>query len=427
MSAWTTGIGLGLEAARMQQQRDQFAQEQAFRQQQAAINNAQQDRQFAAYQTADVRDFDAMQQWRAFQQEQIRNKVAEDKAALDRELLGQQATAQVFKAIAAPDQTQMMPGMAMGEGSQNYNASAQLLPHPSETLDDNTLMNASPQALHAYVGARQNRAALQKRRQFGINQVEQARGDGSLKLVDPRTAQEWADLGLYADGTIRPDEMPVSMAKQREQQHEAMAQYLAMEQDAAGNYTSNPQVYDTYKRVPFEMLKPAYEMKSRHDLAIEVARIRQATQQGAGANGATIPQRLSAAKTMLTQAEKEYRALTGQAGKAGALVEPSSAIRKSAERFAGGSGDWFKTDATQERHVRMVAAWEKYQQALSNYSSVLANASADAPQRGLLDGPESQSQPGADPETIFQQLEAEMPNATDEQIAAELQRRLQGG
>ena len=70
MSAWMSGIGLGLQAAQMEQSRNQQAQEMAFRQQQAGINNAQEDRRFEAAQAADVRDFDAMQQWRAFQQQQ---------------------------------------------------------------------------------------------------------------------------------------------------------------------------------------------------------------------------------------------------------------------------------------------------------------------------------------------------------------------
>lgn len=177
----------------------------------------------------------------------------------------------------------------------------------------------------------------------------------------------------------------------------------------------------------------AKAMQAEYDQRIRLAREVAAFKAQHGSSAPTINQRLSAAKTMMAQAEKEYRALSGQSGKTGALAEPSKAVRKSAEDFAGGTGHWFKTDATQERHGRQVAAWDKYLQAVAEYDAVVSGMYQQAAglsggqQRGLLDGPEQGQQQGADPEAIYQQIKAEMPNATEEQMAAELTRRMQGG
>ncbi len=387
MSAWTTGIGLGLEAARMRQQRDQFAQEQAFRQQQAAIDNQQRDRAFGFNeQQAAINN---AQQDRHFQavQQQIAQQFAERKAALDRDLMGQQATAQVFKAISAPDQTQMMPGIAMGEGSQNYNASAQLAPHPSETLDFNTISSAAPQALNALVGFRQNRAELQKRRQFAVLQAEAARADGSLKLVDPRTAKEWADLGLYSDGTIRPDEMPLPLAKQLNAQRDAMAEMLATQQGPDGSLSVNPDVFERLSKFPPETLKMMYEQQNRMNAAVEVAKIRQMAK---GAAGPTIPQRLEMAKASLATAQREYLAAAGKNGKAGILAEPTQADYDLAATADGDvDAGWWDPTGPQKSEVeaakKKIAAWEKYKTAADAVDSVRMGADADLSQRGLLD------------------------------------------
>jgi len=109
MSAWMSGIGLGLQAAQMEQQRNQQAQELAFRQQQAGINNAQEDRRFEAAQTADVRDFDAMQQWRAFQRQQQEQQYQMQRDEIARDLAMRKANAAIFGAASTP-YTPAVPG-----------------------------------------------------------------------------------------------------------------------------------------------------------------------------------------------------------------------------------------------------------------------------------------------------------------------------
>lgn len=381
LSGFQTGWGLadGVRDRRENQQRYADAQ-----QQQAFQNNLQ------------MQQMDDERAYRA-EQTAIRKQIVEEKMRqqhLDRRLWG---------AISAPA-PKPLPGVATGEGQDNY--TAEVPAHPMDAVSIEELSQGSPEVQRAFMLAKEDRAAFEKKQMEADLFIKWARANGNMNrafFLDKNGKPSYAlqtviDAGKY--DTLDKSEIHSSVRDQ-ELNAEMEAEYLAGGRPAdrpddvklANDYAVFLRMDPALRKKAMEtrflaeqqarLLQPAYA--NADDPASMAVRIRQATQQGAGANGATIPQRLSAAKTMLTQAEKEYRALTGQAGKSGALVEPSSAIRKSAERFAGGSGDWFKTDATQERHVRMVAAWEKYQQALSDYSSVLANASADAPQRGLLD------------------------------------------
>ena len=379
MSAWMSGIGLGLQAAQMEQSRNQQAQELAFRQQQAGINNAQEDRRFEAAQTADARDFDAMQQWRAFQQQQQERQYQDQAAALERDLAGQRASAMVYKAAGAPLEMPQAPG-GVGPIPQ----------HPLDTLDDQTLMAARPDALRAYVGAQQDRTAMAQRRQMGVNKVQQARAAGVLKYVSPEQADEFANLGFYSDGTILPDEMPIPLQKQREAQHDALAQLLATSRDANGSMVTDKAMFEHYRAIPMEMAEVAFRQKRTAEAAMQVAQVRaQNALDVAGVRAqAKGPgnQQLTAARFKVGQAEKEYRSLTGQAGKMGTLTPPSKSVEESAKDFAAGTGHLWKLDSTQERHVRMVNAWEKYQQALAEYDQAATEAYNPQP-RGLLDGP----------------------------------------
>ena len=84
-----------------------------------------------------------------------------------------------------------------------------------------------------------------------------------------------------------------------------------------------------------------------------------------------------------------------------------------------------------EKAKKKVEAWDRYRAAVEAVDGIRAGADADISQRGILDGPNgpeaTDTEPAPDPEAIYRQLESEMPNATDEQLAAELQRRMQGG
>ena len=375
-----SGIGLGLQAAQMEQSRNQQAQELAFRQQQAGINNAQEDRRFDAAQAADTRDFDAQQQWRDFQRQQQEQEYAMRRDSLARDLQSRNATAKIFRAVSQPMNPQPMGG------------TGPVQPHAIEGIDDQTLMNADPSAMRAFAAAKQDHAAIAQQRQMGLAQVMQSRTDGSIKYVSPQQANEWNKLGFYQDGTISPDEMPLSLRQQEEERADSIAQFLAVERDPqTGQLQSNPAVYDNYRRLPLKMLEAAFDQKNRYDQAMDVARLRAQTQQDlarmkGGAGGATFSQRMQTARFNVGQAEKEYRSLTGQVGKMGNLAEPSKAVTKSAEDFSGGTGHWFKFDSTQEGHVRKVAAWEKYQQALAEYDQAATEA-YNPQQRGILDGP----------------------------------------
>ena len=419
-----SGIGLGLQAAQMEQSRNQQAQELAFRQQQAGINNAQEDRRFEAAQAADVRDFDAMQQWRAFQQQQAERQYQEHAAALERELAGQRASAMVYKAAGAPAQMPQAPG-GVGPIPQ----------HPLDTLDDQTLMSARPDALRAYVGAQQDRTAMAQRRQMGVNKVQQARAAGVLKYVSPEQADEFANLGFYSDGTILPDEMPIPLQKQREAQHDALAQLLATSRDANGSMVTDKAMFEHYRAIPMEMAEVAFRQKRTAEAAMQLAQLKgqmsqQAVAQKAAMTGAKT--RADAAKRMLDQAEQEYRSVSGQAGKLGQLAPPSATEIESGDAYAKGETWWSRKDATQAKDNTKTQAWRKFQQAQSEFENANRELmTTDAQARGLLDGPNgpdpTDTTPAPDPEAIYRQLESEMPNATDEQLAAELQRRMQGG
>lgn len=377
-----SGIGLGLQAAQMEQSRNQQAQELAFRQQQAGINNAQEDRRFDAAQTADVRDFNALQADRAFRQKQAEQQYQMQRDEIARDLTTRKANAAIFGAASTPN-TPAVPG-GTGPAPQ----------HPLGAITDDIMMNASPEALRALVAAKQNNAAYSQRMMMERNKVEMSRADGSIKNVSPEQADTWRSYGWYDDGTIMPDEFPLSLKQQQQERQDKIASFLATERDQNGEFVSNPQVFEHYRNVPFDIADYAFKRKLMHDDAMQLAQVRAqgaldvagVRAQAKGAAGPTFSQRMQTARFNVGQAEKEYRSLTGQAGKMGNLAEPSKAVTKSAEDFSGGTGHWFKTDATQERHVRMVAAWEKYQQALAEYDQA-ATETYNPQQRGILDGP----------------------------------------
>lgn len=392
-----SGIGLGLQAAQMEQSRNQQAQELAFRQQQAGINNAQEDRRFDAAQAADIRDFDAMQQWRAFQRQQQEQQYKIQRDEIARDLASRNASAMIFKAASMPP-TGPAPG---GVGP--------VQPHAIDTIPDATIMQADSNALRALMDAKKNNAAYAQRREVERQKAEAARADGSIRNISPEQADVWRSFGFYYDGTIGNDEMPLSMREQEQQRQEALASFLATERDANGNLVSNPQVFDHYRSIPLEYAELAFNVKLKHEAAMEQAQLRAQNAlevagvraQGRGPGS----QPLTAARFKVGQAEKEYRALTGQSGKMGTLTPPSKSVEKSAEDFAGGTGHWFKFDSTQERHVRMVNAWEKYQQALAEYDQAATEA-YNPQQRGILDGPNG-STPLPDENVLIDSLKAQ--------------------
>lgn len=373
-----SGIGLGLQAAQMEQSRNQQAQEMAFRQQQAGINNAQEDRRFEAAQTADIRDFDAMQQWRAFQRQQQEQQYQMQRDEIARDLATRKANAAIFGAASTP----FTPAVPGGTGPAPQ--------HPLGAITDDIMMNASPEALRAMSEAKRNNAAYAQRMAMERNKVEMARADGSIKNASPEQADVWRSFGWYDDGTIMPDEFPLSLKQQQQERQDKLAGFLAMERDQNGDFVSNPQVFEHYSSIPVDIAEKLFDRKVQYDQAMDVARIRaQNALDVAGVRAqAKGPgnQQLTAARFKVGQAEKEYRSLTGQAGKMGTLTPPSKSVEKSAEDFAGGTGHWFKLDSTQERHVRMVNAWEKYQQALAEYDQAATEA-YNPQQRGILDGP----------------------------------------
>jgi len=408
MSAWMSGIGLGLQAAQMEQQRNQQAQELAFRQQQAGINNAQEDRRFEAAQTADVRDFDAMQQWRAFQRQQQEQQYQMQRDEIARDLAMRKANAAIFGAASTP-YTPAVPG---GTG-----------PAPQHALDgitDDIMMNASPEALRAMSEAKRNNAAYAQRMAMERNKVAMARADGSIKNASPEQADVWRSFGWYDDGTIMPDEFPLSLKQQQQERQDKLAGFLATERDQNGDFVSNPQVFEHYRSIPLDIVEKLFDRKVQYDQAMNVARIRaQGSLDVANVNaqakaakaaaGPTIPQRLSMAKATLATAQKEYLAAAGKNGKAGILAEPTQADYDLAATAKGDiDAGWWDPTGPQQSEVdaakKKVAAWEKYKAAADAVDGVRMSADTDISQRGVLDGPPSETRSDLPPDenTIYE-------------------------
>ncbi len=396
MSAWMTGLGMGMDLARQRASQDMqeraFAEQQRraliddsqqdrafqFNQEQAGINNAQQDRAFAE-----------QQQYRQFMREQSEREYADRTAQIARELDGKRATAAIFRAVSSPE-IGPAPG-GIGPVQQ----------HPTAEITDDQIMAASPEGRRALFDYAGNKQAVAQRRADGAKQVAFARAAGQIKNVSDKQAAEWASLGFYEDGTIGPDEFPLSMRKQQEQQQEAVASILATDWNEDGEQVMDPNVYQQWKNAPPEMATKAFEAKRKYDASYVFWRQRgqdhnsakaMAQYQAAGmtipremTTGPTPAQRFQQAKAMMTQAEREYRALSGQTGKTGTLVPPTKSEITAGDDIAAGKGHWFKTDATQERMRAKVEAWRKYQEAKAavqgayESSVVEGEAGAEAP------------------------------------------------
>lgn len=252
MSAWMTGIQTGMDLARQRAAQQQQAQEFAFRQQQAGINNAQQDRAFAQQQQYQ----DQMRQMREME-------YADRKAEIARRLMQDQYDGQIFKAAAQPD---MMPGAPGGVGP--------VQPHPLQTIPDNVILGASPSGRAAYLSSMQRNAGFQQRRQAAQRRIEMARADGTLKYMSDKDLEEFTTLGLL--GELAPDEMPMSVRKQQEEQHDQLAQLMAVVRDPqTGELVSDRRTYEQIRGLEPKLAQAMFLHRQQQEAAQEQAIQRQ--------------------------------------------------------------------------------------------------------------------------------------------------------
>ena len=200
MSAWMTGIGMGMDLARQRAAQQQQAQEMQFRQQQADINNSQQDRAFdfsreqAGINNAQQdRAFDQQQQYQNYMRQMREMEYADRKNELARKLKQDEYDGQIFKAAAQPDMIGEAPG---GIGP--------VQPHPLKTITDDVILGASPAGRSAYLAAMQRNAGFSQRRNTAARRIEMARADGTLKYMSDKDLEEFTTLGLL--GELAPDE-----------------------------------------------------------------------------------------------------------------------------------------------------------------------------------------------------------------------------
>lgn len=252
MSAWMTGIQTGMDLARQRAAQQQQAQEFAFRQQQADINNSQQDRAFAQQQQYQ----DQMRQMREME-------YADRKAEIARRLMQDQYDGQIFKAAAQPD---MMPGSPGGVGP--------VQPHPLQTIPDDVILGASPSGRAAYLSSMQRNAGFQQRRQAAQRRIEMARADGTLKYMSDKDLEEFTTLGLL--GELAPDEMPMSVRKQQEEQHDQLAQLMAVVRDPqTGELVSDRQTYEQIRGLEPKLAQAMFLHRQQQEAAQEQAIQRQ--------------------------------------------------------------------------------------------------------------------------------------------------------
>ena len=420
MSAWMTGIQTGMDLARQRAAQQQQAQEFAFRQQQADINNSQQDRAFAQQQQYQ----DQMRQMREME-------YADRKAEIARRLMQDQYDGQIFKAAAQPD---MMPGAPGSVGP--------VQPHPLQAIPDDVILGASPSGRAAYLSSMQRNAGFQQRRQAGQRRIEMARADGTLKYMSDKDLEEFTTLGLL--GELAPDEMPMSVRKKQEQEHEQLAQLMAVVRDPqTGELVSDRRTYEQFRGLDPKLAQAMFlhrqqqeaaqeQAIQRQNAAMELAKFKAAsqTQRGALTQSGT---RAKDLQTVRNNAEEQYRAFTAaKTAKEGPLTPPTPQEFEYAKKDAAKAYEYAimpgVSKAAIQKAQTKVAAWERFQQADQAYMAAVNDLTTAAePVPGLLDGPEGPQQQNADPEAIYQQIMAEMPDATDEQAAAELARRMQGG
>jgi hypothetical protein len=377
MSAWMTGLGMGMDLARQRASQDMqeraFAEQQRraliddsqqdrafqFSQEQAGINNAQQDRAFAE-----------QQQYHQFMREQSERDYADRTAQIARELDGKRATAAIFRAVSSPEVAPAPDGTSQ--------------PHATASITDDQIMAASPEGRRALFDYAGNKQAMAQRRAEGEKQVQFARMAGQLQYVSDKQAAEWVSLGLYQDGTIAPHEFPLSMRKQMEQQQEAIASILATDYNEDGEQVMDPNVYQQWLKAPLEMATRAFENKRKYDASYGFWRQRgqdhnsaraMAQYQAAGmtipsemTTGPTPGQRFQQDKASLAIAMKEYLAAAGTNGKEGILAEPT---QEDIDLAATAKGDidagWWDLTGPKKSKVeaakRKVEAWRKYQEA----------------------------------------------------------------
>ncbi|NBW15905.1 MAG: hypothetical protein EBR82_48770 [Caulobacteraceae bacterium] len=276
MSAWMQGIGLGLEAARMRQQRDQFAQNQAFQQQQAEINNAQQDRAFAF-----------QEQQAAFERQQREQQYKDKREALARSLAQDQADARIFSAAAQPPVSAMGPGMATGEGQQNYKP----MPHALDSIDDSTLLNASPAARSVYLSQKQGGQAFTRQRAAAEMQLQAAMSDGSIRYLSPEQWQNWSELGITAQ--VPENMRPMSVKAREDEEKQQYAILLSHIRDPqTGDLVADKRTFEQAMQFPLKMLKDLGTQKIQTEKQMEMEQQKQAQKDREQNEAAAALQRL---------------------------------------------------------------------------------------------------------------------------------------
>lgn len=362
LSGFQTGWGLadGVRDRRENQQRYADAQ-----QQQAFQNNLQ------------MQQMDDERAYRA-EQTAIRKQIVEEKMRqqhLDRRLWG---------AISAPA-PKPLPGVATGEGQDNY--TAEVPAHPMDAVSIEELSQGSPEVQRAFMLAKEDRAAFEKKQMEADLFIKWARANGNMNrafFLDKNGKPSYAlqtviDAGKY--DTLDKSEIHSSVRDQ-ELNAEMEAEYLA-----GGRPADRPDDvklandYAVFLRMDPALRKKAMETRF---LAEQQARLLQPAYANAddpasmavlAANNAPFPRRTpsttqnSTAKA-LSILVQQYRALTGSVNSSGTptlgtLLPPTQEERDLANTTDVDEG-WFDFSGPEQEDVNRakekIALWNQIQE-----------------------------------------------------------------
>ncbi len=373
LSGFQTGWGLadGVRDRRENQQR--YELERAIDQQRYADTQKQRAFQndLQMQQVADERAHRA-------EQAAIRKQIVEEKMRqqhLDRRLWG---------AISAPA-PKPLPGVATGEGQDNY--TAEVPPHPMDAVSIEELSQGSPEVQRAFMLAKEDRAAFEKKQMEADLFIKWARANGNMNrafFLDKNGKPSYAlqtviDAGKY--DTLDKSEIHSSVRDQ-ELNAEMEAEYLA-----GGRPADRPDDmklandYAVFLRMDPALRKKAMETRF---LAEQLAQRLKPAYANAddpasmavlAANNAQFPRRMpsttqnSTAKA-LSILVQQYRALTGSVNSSGTptlgtLLPPTQEERDLANTTDVDEG-WFDFSGPEQEDVNRakekIALWNQIQE-----------------------------------------------------------------
>ena len=372
------------------------------------------------------------QQEEAWRQEQRDNR----RQIVEERLRQQQHDRRMWSLINSPE-PQPEPGIATGEGQGAY--SAPKAPHAMDSITIDDAAQMSPETQRAYMTARGNRDELVRKQNEADMYIKWARANGSTKqafFIDEKgkpshALQTVIDAGKF-DQLDRGDVH--SSVRSRDLDPSYLVDYLAGGNPNDKHY-QDPEL--ERRHALFSRMDPALLEKTAASRFAYEEEVKRLTAAYANPNKPESQAALAASNAPMprAQASRGTGATSGTKTALGALYG----------RMAKALDDKPDQEYSRKKFVLAQAA------ALMGHSlpdgSVVLNA-GDLNAQGFIEivhpdgktedmdpaeferrygGGAAQGGGSIDPNALYEQISAEMPDATDEELAAELDRRMNGG